>query len=352
MKKTITFLKYELKKQLWALVVLAAVCAIPYVTTIASMSTLVRVRVDENAWDYYTADPNLGIVFAELALLCFLVPVLVYSFKMNKRSVDAYYSLPLKKEKLYLVKTVVGLVLVLAPFTVSFFGGFFAMLLRPDHPYRMGLYIPAYFGGVLFGICLYGMNAFLFTRANKIVDGVVFMAAYAFIGAIAVSYYEQVTNDYLSWRISEGILTFGSLIIFPDAMSQAMRGLDNSHMLNAFVFIYPIVLAAIAYFLLFFNLRFEKGENAEQCSDSWFGYKVLIPVYIALLIGVCEFELLALCGIAVGGVVATVVYRGKFRFSWKWWVMLAGAFALGLALCGLVEILDAARYVPPVPEIW
>ncbi len=352
MKRFSRFLLHELKKNLWVLVVLTAVCAIPYVTTIASMQTIVRFRIEENVWDSYVADPNLWVVFLELGLLCFFVPAFIYSFKMNKRSVDAYYALPLKKEKLYLIKSIVGLVLVLLPFTVAFFGGFFTMLFRTDHSYHMGAYIPAYFGGVLFGVCLYGVNAFLFTRANKIFDGIVFMAAYAFIGMIVAGFLEELTGEYFSWRITEGLLTFGSLIIFPDAMGSAIRGTQYSQMLNAFVFVYPIVLAVISYFLLFFNLRYEKAENAEQVSSSWFGYKILIPLYIVLCVAICEFEPLGLCGIAVGGVVATVIYQGKFRFSWKWWVMLAGAFVIGLAFGGLIEILDGVRYSPPIPESW
>lgn len=344
MKTTWKFFKHELKKQLWTLVVLSAVCAVPYVVALAAMDLVVRVRLGEGGYDYYVQSPNLGIVFAELGILCFLAPVLAYSFKMNKRSVDAYYALPIKKEKLYLVKTLVGLALVLVPFTVSFFGGFFTIAFRPDCPYKMGLYIPTYFGGVLLGICLFGLNAFLFTRANRLVDGVAFMAAYAFIGLLVLAYYEAATGHYLKWRIEECVLTFGPIMIFCDATSHAVRGLDISRMLNAFVFVYPVALGAIGYFLLFFNLRYEKAENAEQVSESWFGYRVLIPAYIALTIGLCDFDLLSLCVIAVCGVVAMVVYRRKFRFSWKWWVMLAGAFALGLALCGLVELLDAARY--------
>ena len=349
MKKFSRFLLHELKKNLWALVVLTAVCAIPYVTTIASMQTVVRFRIEENVWNYYTADPNLWVVFLELGILCFFVPALTFSFKMNKRSVDAYYALPLKKEKLYLVKTLVGLLLVLVPFTVAYWGGFFTMLCRPDRPYVMRAYIPAYFGGVLFGVCLYGVNAFLFTRANKVFDGIVFMAAYAFIGYILAVFFEELTGVFISWRITEGLLTFGSLIIFPDAMGNAIRGTQYSHMLNAFVFVYPIVLALISYFLLFFNLRYEKAENAEQVSHSWFGYKILIPLYIVLLVAICEFEPLGLCGIAVGGVVASIVYQGKFRFSWKWWLVLVGAFALGCAFGGLIEILYDFR-LSPVPE--
>ena len=46
------------------------------------------------------------------------------------------------------------------------------------------------------------------------------------------------------------------------------------------IFLYPILLAAASYALMFLLLRQEKAENAEQNSDSWFGYRVMIPLYI------------------------------------------------------------------------
>jgi hypothetical protein len=122
--------------------------------------------------------PNVSLVFGELLILLFVVPMLMYSFKMSKRGVDGYYSLPLKKEKLYFVLTMVGLILVIVPYTVAYWSGFLALLCREGNPYQMGYFVPAYFVGVLFALFLYGVNAFVFTRANRTSDGVVFMLSY------------------------------------------------------------------------------------------------------------------------------------------------------------------------------
>ena len=111
------YLCYEIKKNIWTLFVLSAVCLIPYVATV---STMLLTYGSE-----YPANPRLGIMAFELIVLAFVVPVYCFSFKMQKRSVDFYYALPLKKEKLYAVKLLVGALLVLVPYTVAYFGGFF-----------------------------------------------------------------------------------------------------------------------------------------------------------------------------------------------------------------------------------
>ena len=149
---------YELKKYLWTLVILTMVCSLIYIVEASSMATY---------WEYYPEYdekgglptvainyPPLSTIFWCLILLLFIVPTIVYSFKMHKRSVDGYYSLPLTKGKLYFVSTVVGLILVLVPFTVAYWGGFIALLVRPDNPYSMGYFLPTYFAGVCFAIFL------------------------------------------------------------------------------------------------------------------------------------------------------------------------------------------------------
>lgn len=336
MKKTWNFLRFELKKNLWAFVVLTAVCTIPYV---AQLSTMTMSYTYE---DWATKEEmvritssQIGTVFVMLGALCYIIPILVYSFKTSKRGVDGYYSLPLKKEKLYLVKTVLGLLLVLVPYTVAFWGGFFTLLCREGNPYAMVWYVPAYFGSLLLGICLFGINAFLFTRANKAGDGVVFMLAYIPFFWMLYAYFVQVFDQphYFYNNYETGLLTFGGLINFGDTISDRIMRYVNSQF-SPLTFIVMPVLGAIGYFLLFFNLRYERAENAEQVSDSWYGYKTLIPLYTSLLLATNGgiSSPLMLCTATVGAIIATIVYRGKFKFGVKWWAMIGGALLLGVAL--------------------
>lgn len=337
MKKTWNFFGFELKKHLWTLIVLTAVCTLPYIAELSTMQF-------SYVYNHYATgelitvmnSSQIGLAFFALGALCYLSPALVYSFKMSKRGVDAYYALPIKKEKLYLVKTLVGLWLVLVPFTVMYWSGFLTLLFRAGNPYDMFWYLPAYFGSALLGICLFGLNAFLFTRGNTIADGFVFMVAYI---PLFLMLYEYATMAFhLRGRASyENFITFGGLIEFGTAMNDLIVRSENVTF-SPLTFVVMPILGVAGYALLFILLPYEKGENAEQVSDSWFGYKILIPIYTAVLIGLNNglnnngLNIIWFCAIAVAAIVATVVYQRKFKFDLKWWAMIGGALVLGLFL--------------------
>lgn len=350
----IRYFKYELKKNFWTLVVLTAIAVLLYVVTVSTAELFYRpifvspdrpaTAVGGNA-EHINQSSQIGVVYATLGIFCAVIPMLMYSFKMNKRSVDAFYSLPLKKEKMYLVKTLVGLLLVLIPYTIAYWLGFLTVALRENY-FHLFYYIPGYFGGLFFGICLYGICAFSFTRANRTVDGVVFMLAYTFIGFLIAAGGTQMYYS-LSGRKSDldlsHFLSFGGLMSFGTNIDALIReGMPGGLELPSTVtwepttFLYPILLAAAGYALLFLLLRLEKGENAEQNSDSWFGYRVMIPLYIVAFFSSISYSLdmlpLYICLIAIGAIIMTIVYTRKILFNWRYWLMIAASIAVGLIL--------------------
>lgn len=325
---------YELKKHIWTLVILTAVCALPYIVEVATMRMTYTYFPETEKERIYIQNPQLSFVFVELLILLFVVPAIVYSFKMSKRGVDGHYSLPLKREKLYLVATMVGLVLVLVPFTVSFWGGFITLLFRQGNPYRMGYYFPAYFGGLFFAVFLYGINAFIYTRANRVVDGIVFMGAYAIIGYLFLACLEFTFDvSTYTWQIEECFLFSGSMFAFVDRICDFITLGVVRQSYADWWFGLTAAAGTLCYALLYLAIRFEKGENAEQNSSSWFGYKTLVPVYIALCFGAgAAEEILGFVLALVGGVVATIVYKRKFRLKFIDWLPLIVGVAAGIAL--------------------
>ena len=337
MRKAWKFFCFELKKHLWAFVVLAAVCTLPYIAELSTMElTYVYDSYQTGALTMVLRSSQIGLSLFALGALCFLSPVLVYSFKMSKRGVDAYYALPIKKGKLYLVKTLVGLLLVLVPFTVMYWSGFLTLLCRAENPYNMFWYLPAYFGSVLLGVCLFGLNAFLFTRGNTVADGIVFMIAYIPLFMMLYCYAIQAFSSSY-YRNESAFLTFGGLIEFGNKMNDLIVRSENVTF-SPLTFVVMPILGALGYALLFALLPYEKGENAEQISDSWFGYKLLIPVYTAfwLALNLNVVDIIGFCLIAMAATVATVVYQRKFKFHLKWWGMIGGALALGVFLSILI----------------
>lgn len=346
MKAAWKYFKHELKKNVRSLLIFTVICTVFYIIVTSSMD-LINIWEDVNGKGHIVMrSTNIGVVFFMLALLCIVAPAIAYSFKTDKRSIDVYYSMPLKKWKLYFVKTLVGLLLAFVPFTVAYFGGFFVVLSRFSDLAEFALvhksmYIVAYFGGLLFGLCMYGVNAFVFTRANKVGDGIAYIFAYALLPHLLITFFFAITPYKTDYVITQNFAPWGTLISFCENMDLLIRGKTAEW--SAWTFVLPSSLGVVAYFLLFFNLRFEKAENAEQVNESWFGYKLFIPLYTILLCGVIGREFfdspLVICLIVISAVVVTMAWRRRIRFSWKYWLVIFAAVLVGIALNELANIL-------------
>ncbi len=332
------YLWHEIKKNLSAILIITGICTLIYTLTVSTMEMSYTYTYETWQGQMVTNtniyEPAFSLIASALGILCFFIPTLVFSFKMDKRAVDCYYALPLKKEKLYLAKTLLGLVMIILPFTVAYWVGFLALSLREGNPYYMGYYVPAYFGMLLFAVMLFGFNSFIFTRANKAGDGVAFMVVYAWLFAYVALCICEIFEIKFTGELSYALLSLASpagMIWFDVNMGSLITGSTSFSGItwSAWQFITPILMGVGGYFGLFFGVRYEKAENAEQVSDSWFGYKVLIPLITALGLGLIgELHILVLAIIAVSNVIATVMHKRSFKLElWDWIRMGIGLFA-------------------------
>ena len=334
---------YELKKNFWPLVILTAISAGLYLVTLSYFNPVSRYAEDSVVIN----TPPLSTVMIELCILCIVAPILMYSFKMNKRSVDAFYSLPIKREKIYLVKTLVGLLLVLIPYTLSYWLGFLSVVVRENH-YHLVYFVSGYFLSVFLAVCLYGVNAFAFSRANRIVDGIVFMVFYTFILCLFVgllSGFFPKLND----KVNAGdYIIYSILFGWADDISRLIAGKEiYNSLITPTKILVPALSGAVCYALLFSLVRFEKSEDSEQNSDSWFGYKTMIPAYTVLMTALWGGDLLSYALIIVGAIILSIVYTRKFLFGWKQWLTIAVAFAVGLGCYFLIDYIRGLPTDPP-----
>lgn len=350
---------YELKKARWQLIIITAIFTILF-------GTIAAVMKPQTSFESYDTSGNLtvttitkptlnSLIGGAMNLMCFIAPVLVYQFKMNKRTVDCYYALPLKKQKLYFVKTLVGLLLVLIPFTIAYWATFLIILIKPNNPYNMGWFVPTYFGMIFFALCLYGFNAFAFTRGNSIVDGIALMIGYQFVMLLIVllpwvwSQGDLFSPIYLLDFVPEWGLGFFTIhmelrIVGSPVMSELNSiGLTELN-LNVMTFLMPALRGIAGYGLFFFLLKYDKAEDSQQISDSWFAYRTLIPIFAATIIGLIEGMLLEISlsvalvvfvMFAISVFVLCIVWRRKFAFGKTGWIV----FGVSLGAAVIISII-------------
>ena len=345
---------YERKRVLMPLCIFTVIATAIFVVMALSTRFVVNRYYYGNSQPVEVAANTLAYVPAIiLGLLCYLVPAMQFSYRMKRRSVDLWYSLPVRREKLMLVRLISGLLLIFIPYTVSFFAGLTVIGCRPNM-FEMQYYILLYLASLPLGTLLFGVNSFLFTRANSMFDGIVFMISGMFLILAPVSFLflwaDSATPSHLDHALTNSLhyITFGPMTELYVVFDSAILG-NGLSMEMAWI---PYTLAAVtgiaAYFGLIYTARNHRAENAEQLSDSPFGYCVQIPFYLFFIAASTWSDLyrtlgsLMLAGYLIMLVIAAAayfVYRRSFRLKKGDLISLAASFAGGIALSLILSIL-------------
>lgn len=277
-----------------------------------------------------------------LCVLCFIVPAMQFSYRMKRRSVDLWYALPVKREKLVLARVLGGLALVFVPYAVSYAAGV-TIIACSENLFKMQMYVPLFFASLPMGVLLFGVNSFLFSRANTAGDGIVFMLLGAFALAMPMAFADAWLWQSIPNEIDDLLhyITFGPAAEMFMLFGPAIRGIST----NVPGLWLGCVLAAIegcaAYFGLFYTARSHRAESAGQISDSPFGYKVLLPWYLFFGIATASVQggiMLTTAPIAeylfllILAFVGYFVYRRSFRLKLSDIIGIGGAFAGSLLL--------------------
>ncbi len=325
---------YELKKSLFVMCALAVIAAAVYVITVLSNAEYL---LGGNAHFPVEAITIVG------GVLCVIVPVWKLSYRMKKRSVDLYYALPLSHTRILAVKFVVGLIAVFAPYTVAYWIGSFTAMAAAGKALSSVNFVPLYFATLIPMAITYVLTSFIFTRANRFIDGIAFIVLTGMSLAVVaevVAAFVQSSSVY----INSGFYTpFGGLTVVSEYYAYTLiKGMSVEMQFDAQDIVglaVVAVCAAAAGIGLFLAEKRAKAENCEQISDSYFGFKVMIPLYtfsLALLGALDSYVLVAL--VAAASYAVSVLYRRTPKIGWKYAVVIAVAFIAGVALSFAVDI--------------
>lgn len=347
---------YEFRRIMMPLIIFTVIATAFFAVTALSTTFVTQSLYPGTSVTYYIPRNTLVYVPAAILLiLCYLVPAMQFAFMMKRRSADLWYSLPIRREKLIATRLISGLVLVFAPYIVSFLAGVGIIACRLN-AFEMEYYFALFASSLPLGAVLFGINAFLFTRANTVFDGAMSMIAGMFAVLAPVLYIftcldiAGMDSDYGAKNFLN-YMPFGPLVRVFTMFDYAIRGRDFE-MEYAWI---PLTIAAVegvaAYFGLFFTARAHRAEDAEQVSSSFFGYRTFIPYYLLFTAAICvpslnipsgSDALIYYLAILVLGAVAYFIYRRSFRLSKQDCFWLFGSFFAGIAIALLLWVIYCA----------
>ena len=320
------------------LVVIAVMCDV----------SAVRFPDEDGTMRYSRIDSATYILFYAYSLITFIVPICEFSSLMNKRNSDTVASFPISKWGVtlahYLVSVVVTVLSMLISYVIIYF-----KVVAVTMSYGMDLAITlhgiiGFLLAIFFAISNIVIVSFIFSCANRLLDGIIFVGAWTIVPGILDPVYRWIFVDDMKFpkitidigdlspttyirEIGSYVSRYGYRNTFEDFMSSITRP-----QYLARVCILTIV-AVLSFAGLYIISKRKKVEEIGDISDSWLGYKVLIPLYgvsIALLAVDSIIEILGAFVILPGMVSGYCLYRRgvRLRLPDIIWIAATTGFAL------------------------
>jgi hypothetical protein len=183
-----------------------------------------------NSYDAPTELFVTGRIFAMVLFVFFslIVPILIFSYINNKRDLDVYFALPIKREQMLQTSGWAGYVILVIPFLLAWtLGGFITIIYSTI---SVGLLIESFFTIVMIGSAVYTVVIFTMMNTGTTLDAFLYSIAVHMVplliyGAYLLFGYSMLLgfNDVNSYRILNFIsplwaifnVIFASNLMFP-----------------------------------------------------------------------------------------------------------------------------------------
>lgn len=326
------YFNYELKKNLYVIGVLALVMVILHVAPIL-ISYPQQLRNNER---------HIALLSVYAGIIAVIVPIWLMDYKMKKRSVDLYYAVPLSHTKVLAAKFLLGLIAVFVPYTLAYWLGALSMIAKIGYYIHAVWYVPFYFASLIPIYIIYSISAFVYTRANKGIDGFMFLLFWCFAFASIVEALQELFNAanfymeyFLPFEPLNLATTFFQCKIYDKSIS---LNWNTARIVSISIgFAISALMSVGATIGLLFTEKNAKAENVGQISDSWFGYKLMLPLYAVTLTSLCAMDSYSspfiIIMIATAVFFASVLYKRSIKIGKKQAMVLVGSFLVGFALC-------------------
>lgn len=258
-----------------------------------------------------------------LVILIYLVPLLEFSFFKKRINLNCAYSMPISRRAMGTVHYLTGAITITTVYTLSYLANFILLLTRGEGHYVFQPMIEHYFLTLLFGLAFYSLMSFVFNEANTAGDGICFMFLWTFVLFFVAAFcrpyfnFRTETNPIYGSNPFEVISSLTYHYQRFCEVDYTPSPYDLSFWEKSWIPIWLIIwiLIGIAAALgLIFTFGKRRMEKTEEISDSFFGYRVLIPIYAVTNMFILKsftfwviFEILALIGYTI--------YRRGFRYK-------------------------------------
>ena len=293
--------------------------------------------------DIRRSDLCLWVPSAILGVLAAVLPLLRLSAFKSRRNIDTLYSFPLSRRKMVAVQLGMGIGEMFCAFTLSYLYFIFLYKLKAG-AFHLFWLLPNYFVALVGGLIFYFFVAFFFWQGNTVADGIVFAIGFAgapalFVLDLSILFNSSLMSEavwYLPfWHLNNttGLFYYKAMQDSPEVMEVMGEQLSNNayfweldSLANKFyMYIVWFFVACILAAMLFYFAGRSKAEKAGDISDSFLGYRTLVPFYgYSILLNSTEraWEFSPIIYLLM--IVGYILYRRGFKLRMSDWICLGG----------------------------
>ena len=362
-------MKEDFKTRVWTL---AISILIFFFSLIVATAMMISFNLYEGSAYSYKADlalnfisyidvknPFFGMIFIVLALV---MAMSGFSYLYSKKKVDMYHSLPVKREVLYFIKIINGILIVLIPFIICEIVASLLILANTGEIIVITSALWSIAEWTLLFIMSYFLTVFSIMLTGNMLIGILacgFFSFYFPLISLVLKGYQSSFFDtyYTSGFIIENVL--------PN-MSSFML-MFNIFELKWLTRIIIVILASIAF--LFINLFLYKKRASEAAGKSVsfnvikLPIKAMMVIFISILMYLLGYEVMndsigwGLFGLIVSGAIThcvmEIIYNQDFKkiFAKKIELLVLIIISIFIAAAFQFDIFGYDSYIPSASQI-
>ena len=287
-----------------------------------------------------TQDAKVSFVIETVicGMLCYFLPVYIFSYIHNKKAVDTFFSIPVSRKATLISGLLFCVLTVFIPLALTL--GFYSLV------EKIGLVVFIYLLELLLIVStLIIFNTTIYLTANNVFDGVEMIGAYSFLPLVLFICFNNIVSTYVAglYSMDAPFLMYTSPVVMSGNcfIEIVDKGHDVKHLIALLVY---LVVFSIILLKAYTN---RDVERADTPSSKFFAYPLIIFIYVALCLfvissqygydykNILEFlksEFILYVLLFAIYVAAHFVYKRKLYFNYKLPLFYCLALVLSLVV--------------------
>lgn len=305
----------------------------------------------EGSSEYHDiAEMGLYIYAVILCIGTILVPLISYYFTYNKRSVDVYYSLPIKREHLFDIHYFIPLLCLYLPIIINYCLGVIVGYIKNSKLMNPSLILSSI--GMMLCILVimfaaYSIVTFFIQKCNSFIDAIIISISTFVLPFITFLSGFSLTSRFLvPTGVDQGNLLSWILKLFSPVYNAFtyIEALDYRPVLKELYFIIPymLVISIVLYGLARTSFVKRKGEDASSVTKHILTYPFIINLMSLCIISFIDFFnidsieslIINLCIIFIVFIIMNFIARRKVIMN----IWIIGKFLLYIGIVIIISL--------------